>query len=62
MNTKLLRKSVLGVAGLAFAGGVIGGPVGTALESPAHAAAPVAVVQAEKPDAGKLMPNGVPGS
>ncbi|WP_416905066.1 hypothetical protein [Micromonospora echinospora] len=61
MNTKLLRKTVLGVAGVAFAGGVIGGPVGTALESPAHAATPVAVVQAEKPDAGKLMPNGVPG-
>jgi hypothetical protein len=61
MNT-MLRKSVLGVAGLAFAGGVVGGPVGIALESPAHAAAPVAVVQAEKPDTGKLMPNGVPGS
>ncbi|GLY23141.1 hypothetical protein [Micromonospora sp. NBRC 101691] len=62
MNTKLLRKSVLGVAGLAFAGGVVGGPVGAALDSPAHAATPVAVVQAEKPDTGKLMPHGEPGS
>jgi hypothetical protein len=63
MNT-MLRKSVLGVAGLAFAGGVIGGPVGTVLDGPAQAApvTPVAAVQAEKPDAGKLMPNGVPGS
>ncbi|SCF38988.1 hypothetical protein GA0070618_6120 [Micromonospora echinospora] len=62
MNT-MLRKTVLGVAGLAFAGGVIGGPVGTALDTSAHAApaTPVAAVQAEKPDTGRLMPNGVPG-
>ncbi|MEV0330984.1 hypothetical protein AB0H63_31690, partial [Micromonospora echinospora] len=60
MNT-MLRKSVLGVAGLAFAGGVIGGPVGAVLDTSAHAApaVPVAAVQAEKPDTGKLMPNGV---
>ncbi|MFI6825035.1 hypothetical protein ACIBJE_29415, partial [Micromonospora sp. NPDC050187] len=62
MNT-MLRKTVLGVAGLAFAGGVVGGPVGTALDTSAHAApaTPVAAVQAEKPDTGKLVPNGVPG-
>jgi hypothetical protein len=63
MNSKLLRKSVLGVAGLAFAGGVIGGPVGTVLDTtPAHAATPVAVVQADKPDSGKLIPHGVQGA
>jgi hypothetical protein len=64
MATKLLRNSVLGVAGLAFAGGVIGGPVGTVLDTPAHAATPtaVAVVQADKPDSGKLIPHGVQGA
>ncbi|MEW2473046.1 hypothetical protein AB0875_04565, partial [Micromonospora gifhornensis] len=60
MNS-IFRKSMLGVAGLAFAGGVFAGPVA------AHAdAAPVkttpAVVQAEKPDAGKLIPHGVQGA
>ncbi|SCL28021.1 hypothetical protein GA0074692_2456 [Micromonospora pallida] len=65
MATKLLRKTVLGVAGLAFAGGVIGGPVGTVLDSTAaHAATatPVAVVQADKPDTSKLIPHGVQGA
>ncbi|SCL32425.1 hypothetical protein GA0070624_4473 [Micromonospora rhizosphaerae] len=60
MNT-MLRKSVLGIAGLAFTGGVFAGP------ATAHAAAPVdakpvAVVQADKPDTGKLIPHGVQGT
>ncbi|MEU4568186.1 hypothetical protein [Micromonospora sp. NPDC023956] len=63
MNTMLLRKSVLGVAGVAFAAGVVGGPVAATVDSPAGAATPVSsVVQAEKPDAGKLMPHGVQGA
>ncbi|WDZ88104.1 hypothetical protein [Micromonospora cathayae] len=60
MSTTLLRKTVLGVAGLAFAGGVVAGPVAGAVDAaPAHAA-PVAV-QADKPDTGKLLPHGTPG-
>ncbi|MGV9212963.1 hypothetical protein ACTFTM_13990 [Micromonospora sp. RB23] len=59
MNT-IFRKSMLSVAGLAFAGGVFAGPV-------AHVAAPhtdtrpVAVVQADKPDTSKLIPHGTQG-
>jgi hypothetical protein len=59
MSTSLLRKTVLGVAGLAFAGGVVAGPVAGVVDaSPAHAA-PVAVAES-KPDAGKLLPHGTP--
>jgi hypothetical protein len=60
MNT-IIRKSVLSVAGLAFAGGVFAGPI-------AHVGAPtvdaksVAVVQADKPDMGKLIPHGTQGA
>ncbi|RKN15731.1 hypothetical protein D7147_25010 [Micromonospora musae] len=63
MNT-IMRKSVLGIAGLAFAGGVIGGPVAAHAATPAVDAKPVAVVQADKPgvDKGKLMPNGTHGA
>ncbi|MEV1147214.1 hypothetical protein AB0I76_26690, partial [Micromonospora sp. NPDC049799] len=59
MNT-IMRKSVLGIAGIAFAGGIFAGPA-------VHAAAavdakPVAVaVQADKADTGKLIPHGVQG-
>ncbi|MER5454559.1 hypothetical protein ABT008_07240 [Micromonospora sp. NPDC002389] len=60
MNSKLLRKSVLGVAGLAFAGGVFAGPIGQADAVPV-ATSPVAV-QADKPDTGKLIPHGVQGA
>ncbi|PWU60931.1 hypothetical protein DLE60_08400, partial [Micromonospora globispora] len=63
MNT-IIRKSVLGVAGLAFAGGVFAGPM-TAHAAPAVDAKPLAVaVQADKPgvDAGKLIPHGVQGA
>ncbi|SBT50338.1 hypothetical protein [Micromonospora narathiwatensis] len=67
MNT-MLRKSVLGVAGLAFAGGVFAGPIAAHAAAPVHAA-PVAAVQADKPavdkpavDMGKLVPHGVQGA
>ncbi|MGC5378042.1 hypothetical protein ACPXB1_06115, partial [Micromonospora sp. DT68] len=60
MNT-IIRKSMLSVAGLAFAGGVFAGPIA------AHSAAPVdgkpvAVVQADKPDTAKLIPHGTQGA
>ncbi|MEV0810098.1 hypothetical protein AB0I41_27650, partial [Micromonospora sp. NPDC050200] len=60
MNT-IMRKSVLGIAGLAFAGGVFAGPATGAHAAPAADAKPVAVVQADKPgvDKGKLIPHGV---
>ncbi|MBM0233240.1 hypothetical protein JNW91_16060 [Micromonospora sp. STR1_7] len=59
MNT-IMRKSVLSVAGLAFAGGVFAGPVAHAV-NPVTDATPVAVVQADKPDASKLIPHGTQG-
>ncbi|TDC37576.1 hypothetical protein [Micromonospora sp. KC213] len=57
MNT-ILRKSVLGVVGLAFAGGVFAGPV-----ADARAAVPVVqvAVRADKPVVDKLVPHGVQG-
>ncbi|MFF5072897.1 hypothetical protein ACFY2R_17355 [Micromonospora olivasterospora] len=64
MNTMLLRKSVLGVAGLAFAGGLAAGPLHA---TAAHAGTPVqgkpvaVTVQADKPDNTKLIPHGVQG-
>ncbi|QKW14548.1 hypothetical protein [Verrucosispora sp. NA02020] len=61
MNSKLLRKSVLGVAGLAFAGGVFAGPIGQVDATPVTAGSLVAV-QADKPDSGKLIPHGVQGA
>ncbi|WP_408632875.1 hypothetical protein [Micromonospora sagamiensis] len=63
MNLSMLRKGVLGVAGVAFAAGVVAGPVAAAtVESPAQAATPVAVaVQGDNPDTGRLMPHGVRG-
>ncbi|WP_091463700.1 hypothetical protein [Micromonospora inyonensis] len=61
MNLSMLRKGVLGVAGVAFAAGVVAGPVAAvAVESPARAATPVAV-QGDKPDTSRLMPHGVRG-
>ncbi|MFI7081721.1 hypothetical protein ACIBO1_30970 [Micromonospora sp. NPDC049903] len=61
MNSKLLRKSVLGVAGLAFAGGVFAGPIAQADAAPVTAGSLVAV-QADKPDTGRLIPHGVQGA
>ncbi|RUL95260.1 hypothetical protein [Verrucosispora sp. FIM060022] len=60
MNS-IFRKSVLGVAGLAFAGGVFAGPVAAHADTTEVRTTP-AVVQAEKPDAGKLIPHGVQGA
>ncbi|MEU5549004.1 hypothetical protein ABZ738_04475 [Micromonospora sp. NPDC047793] len=60
MNSKLLRKSVLGVAGLAFAGGVFAGPIMQADATPVTGS--LVAVQADKPDSGKLIPHGVQGA
>ncbi|MEH0829547.1 hypothetical protein V6U84_56460, partial [Micromonospora sp. CPCC 205714] len=59
MNT--MRKSVLGIVGLAFAGGVFAGPVTEAHAAPAVDAKAVPVVQADKADKSKLIPHGVQG-
>ncbi|MGK5523014.1 hypothetical protein ACSNN9_27160, partial [Micromonospora sp. URMC 107] len=62
MNT-ILRNSVLGIAGLAFAGGVAAGPMTDTTHTPSVDATAVAVaVQADKPDMGKLVPHGVQGA
>ncbi|MBF5030600.1 hypothetical protein IRY44_12690 [Micromonospora sp. ANENR4] len=56
MNT-ILRKSVLGIAGLAFTGGVFAGPVAAHAADTTPAAKPVSVsVQGDK-----LIPHGVQG-
>ncbi|MEV0877387.1 hypothetical protein AB0I85_06095 [Micromonospora echinofusca] len=64
MNT-FIRNSVLGIAGLAFAGGVAAGPMtdGTSTTVDTTPVAAVAV-QADKPavDMGKLVPHGVQGA
>ena len=58
MNT-ILRKSVLGIAGLAFTGGVFAGPVAAHAADTTHAAKPVsATVQ----QGDKLVPHGVQGN
>ncbi|PYC76619.1 hypothetical protein C7C45_00550, partial [Micromonospora arborensis] len=60
MNT-IMRKSVLSVAGLAFAGGMFAGPI-AAHANPVVDAKPAAVaVQADKPDTAKLIPHGTQG-
>jgi Spy/CpxP family protein refolding chaperone len=61
MNT-IFRKSMLSVAGLAFAGGVFAGPIAAHATTPTVDAKPVAVVQADKPDMGKLIPHGTQGA
>ncbi|SCG49405.1 hypothetical protein GA0070609_2226 [Micromonospora echinaurantiaca] len=63
MNT-IMRKSVLGIAGLAFAGGIAAGPAMHAEAASVESVKPVAVtVQADKPgvDKAKLIPHGVQG-
>jgi hypothetical protein len=63
MNT-IIRKSVLGIAGLAFAGGLAAGPLNHGTAPAAVDGKPTAVaVQADKPavDKGKLVPHGVQG-
>ncbi|MGC4808278.1 hypothetical protein [Micromonospora sp. DT233] len=67
MTNTMLRKSVLGIAGLAFAGGLAAGPLNhdTTLAPSAADAMPAAVAvqaadKADKPgvDKGKLIPHG----
>ncbi|MFI2652833.1 hypothetical protein ACH494_35085, partial [Micromonospora fulviviridis] len=61
MNT-MLRKSVLGIAGLAFAGGLAAGPLNHHEAAPNTGLSEAAVVQADKPDTAKLIPHGVQGA
>ncbi|MFI7430022.1 hypothetical protein ACIBPB_23775 [Micromonospora sp. NPDC049836] len=61
MNT-MLRKSVLGIAGLTVAGGLAAGPLNHHEATPNTALTEAAVVQADKPDMGKLIPHGVQGA
>ena len=68
MNTNIfenskIRKVALGIAGLAFVGGVTVGPAITAsLDDTARSMAPVAALAAEKPEMAKLVPHGVQGA
>ncbi|MGC5321528.1 hypothetical protein ACPXB5_22650 [Micromonospora arida] len=59
MNT-IMRKSVLSVAGLAFAGGVFAGPIAH-VANPVDAKPVAVAVQADKPDTSKLIPHGTQG-
>ncbi|GAB3808578.1 hypothetical protein [Micromonospora zhanjiangensis] len=63
MNT-LMRKSLLAVTGLTFAGGVVAGPIAHAVAAeaatPVAKPAAVAAVVSDKPSPEKLMPNGTP--
>ncbi|NYT94249.1 hypothetical protein HW126_10500, partial [Salinispora sp. H7-4] len=49
MKNTILRRSVLGIAGLALSTGVVAGPLAT-LTDTTPAAAAAGVAQAEKPD------------
>lgn len=62
LNTMLVRRTVLGVAGVAFAGGVLAGPV-TDTPTPAPAVVPVSAsaVAGGGPDAKTVIPHGVRG-
>jgi hypothetical protein len=60
MNT-ILRKSILGIAGLAFAGGITAGPAIAAQAAPAAVKPAAVAVQANKPGMDKLIPHGVQG-
>jgi len=61
-NTSVIRKSALGVAGLAFVGGAVAGPAVASQAAPqAPAMQSVAAVQADKPGKDKLVPHGVQG-
>jgi Spy/CpxP family protein refolding chaperone len=66
MNT-IIRKSVLAVTGLAFAGGIAAGPATSALAAPAApqakpAAVASSVVSVDRPAPEKLSPHGVQGA
>ncbi|MEV4489342.1 hypothetical protein AB0K04_12345 [Micromonospora coxensis] len=62
MNT-IMRKSVLGIAGLAIAGGLAAGPLNHNTDTPVEATPIAVAVQADKPtvDKAKLIPHGVQG-
>ena len=68
MNT-ILRRSVLGIAGLALSTGVVAGPLATdnnntttpTTSMPADSAVAVSVAQAAKPDMDILIPHGTQG-
>ncbi|MET8045935.1 hypothetical protein ABZU25_34370 [Micromonospora sp. NPDC005215] len=60
MNT-IMRKSVLSVAGLAFAGGVFAGPIAAHAATPVDGKPATVAVQADKPDVSKLIPHGTQG-
>ncbi|WP_329013982.1 hypothetical protein OG271_05565 [Micromonospora rifamycinica] len=60
-TTTMLRKSVLGIAGLAVAGGLAAGPLNHGTVEPGTTDHPVAVMQADKPAKDKLIPHGVQG-
>ncbi|MBQ1019130.1 hypothetical protein KBX71_14830 [Micromonospora sp. D93] len=59
MNT-IMRKSMLSVAGLAFAGGVFAGPIAH-VTNPVDSKPVAVAVQADKPDTSKLIPHGTQG-
>ncbi|WP_434744014.1 hypothetical protein [Micromonospora sp. SH-82] len=59
MNS-VLRKSVLGVAGLAFAGGLAAGPLNHQEPVAVGGVDAVAVAQARSVDEGRLLPHGEP--
>jgi hypothetical protein len=64
MTTTMLRRTVLSIAGLTFAGGLVAGPVTGALaDTGTHTTKPTAVaVQADKPGPDTLSPHGVQGA
>ncbi|NGM13332.1 hypothetical protein [Verrucosispora sioxanthis] len=63
MNTTL-RKSILGIAGLTAAAGLAAGPLNhsTTTGNELTPTTPIAAVQADKPDMGKLLPHGTPSN
>ncbi|GGM23999.1 hypothetical protein [Micromonospora yangpuensis] len=59
--TTIIRRSVLGIAGLAVAGGLAAGPLNHQDATPVTSGlAPVAAVQESKPDTAALLPHGEP--
>ncbi|MDG4813898.1 hypothetical protein O7628_30805 [Micromonospora sp. WMMD956] len=62
MNTTILRKSVLGIAGLAFAGGLAAGPLHHTTTDTGDARPVATTTQSSGVDAGKLIPHGVQGT
>ncbi|MEV4755995.1 hypothetical protein AB0J86_12885, partial [Micromonospora sp. NPDC049559] len=68
-RTAVARRTVLGVAGLAFAGGAVAGPAASAMAAPQapvmHPVTAQAVVQQDKPGKpgmDKLVPHGTQGA